>query len=76
MVNTDKTYCASPNCKNACGRQMSAEDKKALINLELADFGIPVRYGFFCDDEVECKHEWEKSSFLYNVCKLCGVLLR
>jgi len=43
----DRTYCASPNCKNECGRQMSDEHKRLLDGG--TGFIIPVSYAYFCD---------------------------
>lgn len=40
----DTTYCASPNCKNECGRKMSDEIKKEISRLEHAR----VAYAYFC----------------------------
>jgi hypothetical protein len=40
----DKTFCASPNCNNECGRKLFAEDKeKARIQ------GMPIASAYFCD---------------------------
>lgn len=53
----DRTYCASPNCNNECGRRMSAEDKEYLK--ELAFRGVKasamVSYAYFCGEEEEKK---------------------
>lgn len=43
MTYKDKTFCASPNCKNVCGRQMSEEEKCKLKDWEY------VSYAYFCD---------------------------
>ncbi len=41
----DKTFCASPNCQNVCGRKMTDAEK-----IGLKDWGdFPVAYGYFCD---------------------------
>lgn len=40
----DKTYCASPNCKNECGRKMTSEEKERL-----AQSGSWVSQAYFCD---------------------------
>jgi hypothetical protein len=39
----DRTYCASPDCENACGRKMSARD------IEIAKKSLfPVAWSMFC----------------------------
>ena len=43
----DTTYCASPNCKNECGRKMSNEIKKEISKIPYAR----VTYGYFCGEE-------------------------
>jgi len=42
----EKTYCASPNCKNECGRKMSAEIKSILQ----ADKFSRTSYAYFCGE--------------------------
>jgi hypothetical protein len=45
----DKTFCASPNCKNECGKQMSMLEEKevdAILEYE----GIDVTYEYFCGE--------------------------
>ena len=39
----DKTFCQSPNCKNACGRQLAEQDK-----INAAKLGLPIASGYFC----------------------------
>ena len=47
----DKTYCASPNCKNECGRQMSKEIESILK----ADNYSRTSYAYFCGEpEYKC----------------------
>ena len=46
MSYKDKTFCASPDCKNACGRKMSEEDKQFLKGHPW----YPVSYGYFCGE--------------------------
>lgn len=42
MTYLDKTFCASPNCKNECGRQLTSElEAKNIINNW-------VSYSYFC----------------------------
>ena len=33
MTFLDKTFCASPQCKNECGRKMTDEEKERLKRL-------------------------------------------
>ncbi len=42
----DKTFCASPNCKNECGRKLTQEDKKKAQEL-----GLFISLAYFCSDE-------------------------
>lgn len=51
MIFKDKTYCASPNCQNKCGRKMTDSERIELANYEWTD--IPVGYGYFCDENGE-----------------------
>lgn len=47
MSYLDKTFCASPNCQNECGRKMTDEQKEKLSRSN-AQF---VSYGYFCHQE-------------------------
>lgn len=52
MTYRDKTYCASPNCTNECGRKMLEWERKEVQREE-----IPVCYAYFCDvPKVELNH--------------------
>jgi len=31
QMNLDRTFCASPHCKNECGRKMTEEERKFMI---------------------------------------------
>jgi len=42
----DVTYCASPNCLNACGRKMTEE-----IKAEAKKQPYPISFANFCDSE-------------------------
>ncbi len=42
----DRTYCASLNCQNNCGRMLTEELKAEAIKV-----GLPVAMALFCDDE-------------------------
>lgn len=41
----DRTFCASPDCKNECGRKMNDYDKGVVQREE-----IPVMWGYFCGE--------------------------
>lgn len=43
----DKTYCASPHCKNECGSKMSDKVKEAIGKIPYAR----VYYSYFCGKE-------------------------
>lgn len=53
----DKTYCASDNCKNKCGRQMDTELKQIL-----AQFfpWRPISYSEFCDEFGNVKEKFNE----------------
>lgn len=47
----DKTFCASPNCKNECGRQLTEEQKQDLAMLSDAGYwSSQVSYSYFCGE--------------------------
>ncbi len=46
MTYLDKTFCASPNCKNDCGRRMTIEEHERLIYLN----EDRVAYAYFCGE--------------------------
>jgi hypothetical protein len=43
MSYKDRTFCASPNCKNECGRKMTDEEKAANFDNQW------ISYGYFCE---------------------------
>lgn len=43
----DKTFCASPQCKNDCGRRMTDEERERLTYSN-AQY---VSYGYFCGED-------------------------
>jgi hypothetical protein len=45
MSYMDKTFCASPQCKNDCGRKMTDEERRKLS--AHSDY---VSYGYFCGE--------------------------
>jgi hypothetical protein len=46
----DTTYCASPNCRNECGRQFTKEDRKNAIKWWGSE-DFPIAMAEFCDDK-------------------------
>ena len=44
MSYLDKTFCASPQCKNECGRQMTSEERAKKGGIEW------VSYAYFCGE--------------------------
>ena len=56
MCYKDKTFCASPQCKNECGRQMTNEEKEHIKTQKEW-----VSYAYFCGQpDEEKKHEFNK----------------
>jgi hypothetical protein len=49
----DKTYCASPDCKNKCGRKMSNEIKAILAT----DKYGRTSYAYFCGEPTKDDNE-------------------
>jgi len=49
----DKTFCASPNCKDECGRRMT-EEQKSILSTMKNQF---VCYGYFCPQHYRDKIE-------------------
>ncbi len=47
MTYLDRTFCVSKNCKNACGRKMTEQEKKVLATIEWEQ----VSYANFCEKE-------------------------
>jgi hypothetical protein len=53
----DKTFCASPNCNNKCGRKMTAEQRSRLNGIrKMHGKEFPISYAYFCG-EPEKNHE-------------------
>ncbi len=46
----DRTFCASPDCKNKCGRKMTEKEKNRMPDYE------QVSYAYFCGEP-----QWELS---------------
>jgi len=51
MTFKDRTYCASPDCNNKCGRKMGEEERHALA---YCDYQV-VSYGYFCGENIEAR---------------------
>ena len=48
----DKTFCASPNCKNECGRKMTEQEKRELESFNEYNW-VAVSQGYFCGESNE-----------------------
>ena len=49
----DRTFCASPDCKNLCGRKMTdkeIEERQEFIKNSKNGFALPVAYDYFCGE--------------------------
>jgi len=46
MSNVDKTFCASPDCQNKCGRKMNETERKFVRGHPW----YPISYGYFCGE--------------------------
>lgn len=47
----DKTYCASPQCTNECGRKLTDEQKMDLWMLADAGYSSAIiSYAYFCGE--------------------------
>lgn len=66
MSYLDKTFCASPQCKNDCGRRMTDAQREQL-SYSQAQY---VSYGYFCGEDekpitrlkaVHSPKEWQLS---------------
>ena len=56
MGYADRTWCASPNCRNECGRQFTDEERrKAILWWGSDDF--PLITGYFCDKDGKAKRQ-------------------
>lgn len=51
MSYLDKTFCASPRCKNECGRQIAKKEEKRLGSLPKDSQNV--WWGYFCDERGE-----------------------
>lgn len=53
MCFKDQTFCASPDCNNACGRKMTDELKEEYVRANAPDKWdglLPVSYNYFCGE--------------------------
>ena len=48
----DKTFCITPGCKNACGRQLTYEIRKDAMVA-----GLPICSAYFCDPDGTCSNK-------------------
>lgn len=62
MCFNDRTYCASPDCENKCGRKMTIVEEQ-----EAVQSGLPVSYGYFCGELKEEKPMTAKHTPLHVV---------
>lgn len=47
----DRAFCASPNCKNACGRQLTEEIMEGAKKWwDGCDGEAPIAVGYFCGE--------------------------
>lgn len=68
MTNLDKTFCASPNCTNECGRQMSKEMRQDLDMLVDAGFYTFVSCGYFCGEpEKMTTDDYDDAMLLHEI---------
>lgn len=58
----DMTFCASPNCRNACGRQFTTADKAAATRWWSGLKGeAPVAFSYFCGGEPDTLNSTEEN---------------
>lgn len=48
----DKTFCASPKCKNECGRKMTKKEEEQLEKMNETQW-VGVMQGYFCGEPDE-----------------------
>ena len=49
IIFKDRTFCASPDCKNECGRKMTKEEKEQLKKMNETML-VGVMQGYFCGE--------------------------
>ncbi len=47
-----KTFCASANCKNKCGRKMTDDEEYRLKQLNAMNCNMHVSYAYFCGEPI------------------------
>jgi hypothetical protein len=52
----DKTWCNSPHCKNACGRQFTSADRERAIRWWGGE-DFPIFVKEYCDEEGNLKDD-------------------
>lgn len=53
IIFKDKTYCASPQCKNECGRKMTKKEEEQLEQMREDGKSVGVSQGYFCGEPEE-----------------------
>lgn len=53
IIFKDRTYCASPQCKNECGRKMTKKEEEQLELMKEDDMSVGVSQGYFCGEPEE-----------------------
>jgi len=48
----DRTFCASPKCKNECGRKMTKKEEEQLEKMNETHW-VSVMQGYFCGEPEE-----------------------
>lgn len=67
-MSIDRTFCASPNCKNKCGRKLAIDHRDIPI-----ESGRSISFAYFCGEpKADCEHQWVTASFLVKGCRVCG----
>lgn len=57
MCYRDKTFCASPNCKNECGRKITDAQRGEAERL-----GLFISWGYFCGEPEQGKERSTKDN--------------
>ena len=52
----DTTFCSSPDCVNACGRQLTREDRDEARRWWGSD-DPPIAFARFCDEPAEPEND-------------------
>lgn len=54
----DKTFCASPQCKNECGRKMTKDEER-----EAKQLNLEVSSAYFCGQPEDKKDAYFKEKY-------------